>query len=508
MFNPAPALFPNTVQYMWNYSSQPDENLGGLSPNLWQGRVLGGGTAVNGMGYCRGATSVFEQWAQISGNPALRWNSMLASFKTITRYTFQPADYNQTVNTTVFGDGPLSITRPSELTHMEAPYLNTLRANFNLTMVDAMDGHGLGATMGLETIREENRTRSYARNTFGWAMGNRANVQVLPNSWVQRIGFEGNRAINISYINTETSEETTLCADEIIVSAGAINSPKLLLQSGVGSRQTLEALNIPVIADIPGVGARLWDHHYSYIEFQVTDNVETMWQITQNTTGARIAAEMYAINYSGPMGISHGKSYATSRLPDSIFSQDGVNGSFYTSMPSDRPHVLFAYNAVPFTPSNVSTISVWAALVQPEASGHLTINSSDYNDPPIIHSNYYGSLADKAAIRYAYSQLRSVLRSSAEFQQNVVGEIFPGDSVHSDDALWRAIQRSASSFHHPVGTVPLGDVLDSNWRIKGLDGIRVVDSSAIPTLPSCHTQAHVYAIANIAAQDIVRDDNL
>lgn len=463
---------------------------------------------MNGMGYCRGSTSVFEEWAQISGNPALGWSSLLDSFRTITHYTFQPADYNQTVNTTVFGDGPLSITRPSELSGMEVPYLSALRANFNLTMVDAMDGHGLGATMGLETIREQNRTRSYARNTFGWAMGDRPNVQVLPNSWVQRIGFEGTRAINISYIDTETSEETTLCADEIIVSAGAINSPKLLLQSGVGPRQTLEALNIPVVADIPGVGARLWDHHYSFIEFQVTEDVETIWQVTQNTTGARIAAEMYAINYSGPMGISHGKAYATSRLPSSVFSQAGVNGSFFTSMPSDRPHVLFAYNAVPFIPSNVSTISVWAALVQPEASGHLTINSSHYTAAPVIHSNYYGSSADKAAIRYAYAQLRNVLRSSADFQQYVVSEIFPGDGTDSDDALWAAIQRSASSFHHPVGSVPLGDVLGSDWRIKGLDGIRVVDSSAIPTPPTCHTQAHVYAVAYIAALDIIRDDDL
>ncbi len=490
---------------MWQYNSQPDPNLGGQTPNLWQGRVFGGGTATNAMLYCRGASSVFDEWAKISGNNGLAWNSLLQDFKATSHYTYQPADYSQVVNTSVYGNGPLEVSRSSGLTGFDMPFANALESALGLEQVDMTDGTGIGIDLGLGSVRVSNRTRSYARNTFGYSMANRPNVQLIHNAWVQHIGFSGITAQNVTYIDTLNNQTHTIIAKEIIVSAGAIHSPKLLMLSGVGPKNRLSALKIPVVADIPDIGSNLYDHHYSVVEVEVTDNIETVWQWSQNATEVALAKAEYAANSSGPLGWNNGDVYAGARIPDSVFQ--AVNNTYYPSIPKDRPQVFYEYSTAPFIQPapNVSIVSAWATLVQPEATGYLTLNSSDYQDSPLIYSNYYGSAGDKTAIMYAYKQLRSILQSN-DLNSVVVKEIFPGPDVKTDAQIWQAIQQTGSSFHHPVGTVALGKVLDSNWRIKGLDGIRVVDSSSVPTPPTCHPQADIYAIAHRAAQDIAQAD--
>ena len=502
-----PAYFPQVEPYVWLYNSQPDPNLGGRAPMLWQGHILGGGSAVNGMLYCRGASSVFDEWAQISGNDGLAWDSLLQDFKATTHYTYQPADFSQVVNDTVYGDGPLEVSRSSGLTGFDIPFANAFKSALGIQQVDLTDGTGIGLDMGLETIRVSNRTRSYALNTYGYKMANRPNVQIIHGAWVQQIGFSNKIARNVTYSDIVSNDTNTIHAKEIIVSAGAINSPKLLMLSGVGPKDQLSALNIPIVADVPRIGSNLYDHHYSVIEVEVTDDVQTVWQYIQNATGAALAREEYATNASGPLGWDNGDLYVAVRLPDSVFG--ATDNAYYPSIPPDRPQVLYEYGTAPFLQPapNASIVAAWATLVQPEATGHISLNSSDYHDPPLIYSNYYGSAGDKAAIMYAYKQLRSILKSD-DMKSVVVREIFPGPNVTTDAEIWQAIQQTAMSFHHVVGTVALGTVLDRDWRIKGLKGIRVVDSSAIPTLPTCHPQADVYAIAHRAARDIARADGV
>ena len=457
--------------------------------------------------YCRGASSVFDEWAQISGNQGLAWKSLLQDFKATSHYTFQPADYSELVDTSNYGDGPLEVSRSSGLTGFENPFVNALESTLNLKEVDMTDGTGIGVDRGLNTIRVSNRTRSYALNTFGYQMANRPNVQIIHNAWVQKVGFSNKVAQSVTYTNTLNNQTYTINATEIIVSAGAVKSPQLLLLSGVGPKAQLSALNIPVVADIPDVGSNLYDHHYSVIEVEVTKNVETVWQWSQNATEEALAQAEYAENASGPLGWSNGNVYAGARVPDSVFAAS--KNSYYPSLPKDRPQVFYEYATAAFLQPapNVSIVSAWATLVQPEASGTISLASSDYRDAPLINSNYFGSAGDKAAIIYAYKQLRSILQSD-EMKSVIVRERFPGPNVTSDAQIWQAIQQGAESFHHPLGTVALGKVLDHNWRIKGLQGIRVVDSSAIPTMPTCHPQSDVYAVAHRAALDIVKADGI
>lgn len=468
-----------------------------------QGRTLGGGAAVNGMAYCRGASSLYDEWAKLSGNPGLAWKSMLQDFREVSHYKNPPhADYQQFVNTSGYGNGPLEVSRSSGLTGFEFPFAKAIGGHLGLHQADLTDGTGIGIDMGVAAISAKSRTRSYPRNTFGMIAEKRRNVQIIHDAWVSKIDFEGKTAVGATY--NHAGKDVKIKAREVIVSGGAINTPKLLQLSGIGPKDDLSKLNIPVVADSPDVGANLRDHPMAIVELRVTPEVLTLWQWAFNTTEMDLAKAQYSANASGPLGWNNGFVYATFRVPDSVW--DGINGTHYRTMPEDRPHVLIEFSTVPFIPSpNASTITAWASLVQSQSSGHVSLRSANYRDDPLIYTNYYGSDADKAAIIWTYKTLREVLKRS-EVSPLIASEHYPGPGVTTDEAIWAAIGKQTYSFRHPVGTVAIGKVLDKNWRVKGLKGVRVVDSSTFPFPTTCHPQAAVYALANRAAKDILKAD--
>lgn len=497
------------TRYIWNFTSQPDPNIAGLKPPLAQGHAWGGGSAVNYMQYCRGAPSVFDEWAEVSGggggggNDGLRWKSLLHDYNATAHYKEVPLGYDPAVNSSAYGHGPLEVTVAEDTQGFALRLVDAMKETLELPEVDLNDGDGIGVTTGPKTIRASNRTRDYALEAFGWQMFNRLNVQMIHNAWVSKIGFSGKKATNVTYHSNDSVN--TLHAKEIILAAGAINSPKLLMLSGIGPASHLQDLSIPVVADMPSVGQNLYDHHFAVLEYQVTQSVETAFQLTQNSTFRRFAEEEYSRNGSGPLGVLGSLPFAVARAPDRIF--EAVKDTFHPSLPADRGQLLYqaTSGSLLSTLPNVSLISAFVALVQPEASGYLLLNSSDYRDDPLIYSNYFGSPGDKAAILYGYKTLRRIManRHTADV---IVKEVFPGANITSDEDLWRAIQQSARSFHHVLGSVALGKVLDQNWRVKGLEGLRVVDSSTFPSPPTCHLQATVYAYVHHVAGVIRKED--
>lgn len=500
----APAYYPMIKDKKPSYVTEPDPNLGGYAPGIAQGHTLGGGAAVNGMAYCRGASSLFDEWAELSGNEGLTWDSMLDEFRQVSRYRDPPnADYEQFVNASGYGDGPVEVSRSSGLTGFEFPFAEAIEAELGLQQRDLTDGTGIGIDMGVSAIFAQNRTRSHPRNTFGIIAEGRPNLEVIHDARVTKIHFDGETAVGATY-QSAGGESVDIEAAEIIVSAGAIGTPRLLLLSGIGPKGKLEEVGIPVVSDNQEVGANLRDHPFSIMQLQVVPEVMTVWQWSSNETQAAIAKEQYAFDASGPLGWNNGYSFAAFRLPDSAWPE-GVDNAHYLSLPEDRPHVLIQFSTVPFIPSPNSTIIAWASLVQPEAAGSVSLRSADYNDPPLIHTNFYGSEADKAAVLWTYKKLREILKRP-EVSPLIVAERYPGPEVVEDEALWAAMGQQTYSFRHPVGTAAIGKVLDANWRVKGLKGIRVVDSSAFPYPPTCHPQATVYALASRAAKDILRSD--
>lgn len=487
------------TEYLWQFRSQPDPNLGGLTPFTRQGRALGGGSAVNYMAYCRSAASVYDEWAEISGNDGLRFDNLLADFNATTRYQEQDLTYGTHVNTSAYGRGPLEITSLSDDMDWTLQFTEAMKDTLGLPQVDLNTGVGLGVTSGPAAIKASNRTRSYALPAFGWRMANRPNVQIMHGAWVSKIHFADKRATGVRFHSSADNSTHDVHAKEVILAAGAISTPKLLLLSGVGPQNDLRNLSIPVVLDRPEIGSNLYNHHFSVMAYEAYPEVETLSKYMQNQTFSQLSNQSYARDASGILGQTDAP-FAVARAPN-----DTVSGT--QPCPTDRGQLLYQLvnGALLSGGPNVSTMSPFVALVQPQSTGHLRLNSSDYRIDPIIYSNYYGAPEDKAAMLHGYKELRRIMQHPS-LAKVIKSEIYPGANVTSDADLWKAIQDTAQTFHHPLGTVAFGKVLDASWRIKGLQGIRVIDSSTLPTPPTCHIQASVYAVAHRAAQDIKRDD--
>ncbi|KAH8754351.1 hypothetical protein F5883DRAFT_650560 [Diaporthe sp. PMI_573] len=502
-----PARFFQTAEYMWQYNSAPDPALGGRAAELWQGRALGGGSAVNGMGYCRGSSSVFDEWAELSGNDGLSWESMFDAFKATTHFQEDVHPEDQTpVNETSFGDGPLEITMQRFQLGFDRPYVDKLSSALGLEEIDFCSGYGIGIAEQVDAIRADNRTRSYAWNTFGWLAVTRPNFEVRHDAWVSKIVFEDKTAVGVTYTDTLSNTTLSLSGREIVVAAGAIGSPHLLMLSGVGPADQLEAVGVDVVHDSPEVGQNLMDHHYARLVYETIPEMGTVWQWQNNISVSEAAEAQYEATGDGLLGVPDGNVFGALRLPDSVF--EGL-GTYHTSLDADRPHFIYEYSTAPLQVSlaNYSTITPFAALVQPEARGNVTLASADYRIQPTINSAYWATEADKAAMIYAYKDFRALM-TSPELSPWLPVELFPGANVTSDEDIWAAIQESSGSFHHPMGTVAIGTVLDENWRVRGVDGLRVVGTPAAPRIITCHTQATAYAMGYRAAMDIAAEDGL
>ena len=459
------------------------------------------------MGYCRSAKSTYDEWADIAGDPGLRWESLYEDFKATTRYEpgtspIYPAGY---INESAYGDGPLIVSQQQAFDGFDPTWHEVLVDGLGVESRDLNAGYGIGAAYITAAIRPSNRTRDYALEAYGWQMAGRKNAEILHGAWATKVIFAGNRARSVEYFKQDDNRTYTASAREIIVSAGTIGSPKLLMLSGVGPASHLSELGISVVADIADIGLNLRDHHLSAMEFEVDSSVSTVFQWASNTTRFADVTAEYEQNATGPLANIAGGSFAIARVPDKVL--EAANDTFHLATPKDRGHLFYNYATAPFVPAspNVSIVSTYAALVQPKASGSVRLNSSDYRDSPLIDSNYYGAEEDMTAILYGYKQLRT-LAGSEKLSGIVQREVFPGQDAQSDAELMEAIKTSAQTLQHPVGTVSLGTVLDSKYRVNGLDGIRVVDSSVIPYPPVCLLQANVYAIAHRVARIVLEEE--
>ena len=495
---------------IWDYYVTPQKQLNGATPHLAQGKLLGGGTSVNYMNYNRGARSIYDEWAERSGNEELRWESLFNDFKATVDYEpdIMPPHFTQALDLNAYGTGTVSVSRALKLDGFDPYWINALKATLGLPEVDFNSGIGIGVSYGVETITPTNRTRESAFASYGGLMTGRQNAEIKHSAYVSKINFSGTCAESVTYVDADDGNSThTIRAKEIIVSSGAIGSPKLLMLSGVGPADHLDSLGIPVVLDSPDIGSNLQDHNYGSIEVEVTVDVYTLSRWQNESYLDKIKKQWYD-EHNGPLANAPASSFSLVRVPDGALPR-GAAGDFHRSLPEDRGQLQMQYANIALlaktAPATTPVMTLWVALVQPEASGTVRLKSPDFRDFPLIDTAYFGSESDRACVLWGYKKLREVLQSPL-LEDVIVQEIYPGPKANTDAELMEAIRDGAQSYHHPMGTVALGKVLDADFRVKGLQGLRVVDSSVFPNVPNCHPQADVYALAHVAARQIMAAD--
>jgi choline dehydrogenase len=469
--------------YDWGYRTMPQGHMHGRRIFLPQGRVLGGSSSINYMIYMRGNRGDYDHWTSL-GNQGWSYDEVLPYFK--------KAENNQKFSDAYHGTtGPLTVSSHPETNPLVARYFAAAEEAgipFNPDFNGATQ-EGCGPMQA--TI--VNGRRCSTAMAYLHPVRSRPNLTVLSHALATRLLFDRSRAIGIEYFRLGIVEKV-FAAGEVIVAAGALRSPQLLLLSGIGDKAELEGLGIAVREDLPGVGKNLQDHLHTRVRCEITEPL-TFAPLPDNLKAASVRE--YEINCSGALASNflEAGAFVKSQLTETI---PGLQLFFLMSLPPDYPEAgATDRHGITFT----------AYINRPESRGEITLASSDPLDRPLIDFNYLSAHDD---LRCAVAGVRWNLKILyAKAFDDIRGpEIAPGMTVRDDADLEAFIRHTASTTWHPAGTCKMGHdkmaVVDPQLRVRGIDGLRIVDASIMPVIVSGNTNAPVIMIAEKAA-DLIRN---
>ena len=462
----------------WAYYTEPEEHLGNRSLYWPRGKVLGGSSSLNAMIYIRGHRSNYDHWREM-GNPGWGYSDVLEYFKKSEDQENGASEYHG-------AGGPLRVSNlrsPNVLSH--AFVESAEQAGFGRNP----DFNGaLQEGFGLYQVTQRDGQRHSAAAAFLAPAKHRPNLKVRTDVQAFDILFEGRRAALVSFQQGNGSAQER-AEREIILCAGAVGSPQLLMLSGVGPADHLRSLDIPVLCDLPGVGANLQDHPAVPVAFECNQPI--------SLAGAETVTNL--LRYL---------SFKTGPLTSNV----GEAGGFVKTSPSlDAPDLQYHFAPGYFIEHGFQTIKEHAftfgpTLLQPHSRGRLALRSSNPLDAPSIRANYFADSRDMQRMLEGVKLARS-LAATGPLGKYVKRELLPGPAAKEDAAVRAHIGRYAETLYHPVGTCKMGTdaaaVVDSELRVRGVEGLRVVDASVMPTIPGGNTNAPTIMIAEKAA-DLIK----
>ncbi|MDR7222579.1 choline dehydrogenase [Aminobacter aminovorans] len=450
----------NMSRYDWGYSSEPEPHLGGRVLATPRGKVLGGSSSINGMVYVRGHAHDFDHWAE-QGATGWGYADVLPYFKRMEHSNGGEDGWRGT-------SGPLNVQRGPRKNPLYQAFVDAGRqAGFELTEdYNGSKQEGFGA---MEQTIHGGRRWSVANAYLRPAL-KRGNVRVV-NGFARRVVIENQRAVGVE-IEARKKIQVVKARREVIVAASSINSPKLLMMSGIGPAEHLKKHGISVVADRRGVGQNLQDHMELYIQQESTQPI-TLHSVFNPFSKALIGAE-WLLFKTGLGATNHFEAAAFVR------SKSGV----------DYPDIQFHFlpAAVRYDGKAAAKSHGFQAHVGPMRSksrGAITLRSSDPWDKPEIRFNYMSHPDDWEDFRHCIRLTREIFGQSA-FDPFRGSEISPGSHVQSDEQLDAFIREHSESAYHPCGTCRMGraddptSVVDPECRVIGVDGLRVADSSIFP----------------------------
>lgn len=469
----------------WMYQTEPEPGLNGRQVFQPRGKVLGGSSSINGLLYVRGQHEDYDRWRQ-HGNAGWGYDDVLPYFK--------KAENQQRGGDKYHGaDGPLPVSDWRHADPLSEAFVVAAAETGIPTNPDFNGASQEGAGFFQTTTRRGRRAStafSYLRPAKG-----RSNLHVETGALAQRLLFEGRRARAVEY-RQNGELRAARARKEILVSSGSYNSPQLLQLSGVGPAELLKKHGIDVVLDAPGVGNDLQDH------MQVRLIMRCAQPITLNDTLNHplrriMAGARYAAFRTGPLTIAAGTSGAFFKTNPRLASPD-IQIYFLPFSTDKMGEKLHSFSG--FTAS--------VCQLRPESRGSLRIRSADPTVPPEIRINYLATETDRTAFIDGIRILRKILNAPA-LKPYVVDEAHPGAKVVSDEDLLDYCRRTGSTVYHPTSTCRMGNdplaVVDQRLRVRGIEGLRVVDASVMPDLMSGNTNAPTIMIAEKASDMILED---
>jgi choline dehydrogenase len=469
----------------WMYQTEPEPGLHGRQVFQPRGKVLGGSSSINGLLYVRGQHEDYDRWRQ-RGNLGWGYDDVLRYFRKAEHQTRGADDYHGT-------GGPLSV---SDWRHADPLSEAFVKAAVETGIPFNPDFNGAtqeGAGFFQTTTRRGRRASSafcYLRPAKG-----RKNLSVETSALAQRIIFEGRRARAVEYRQNGTLRNAR-ARKEVLISSGAYNSPQLLQLSGVGPAELLKRHGIDLVLDAPGVGNDLQDHMQVRIVMRCAKAI-TLNDIVNHPVRRTLAGLQYAAFRSGPLTIAAGTSGAFFKTNPRLATPD-IQIHFIPFSTDKMGEKLHAFSG--FTAS--------VCQLRPESRGSLKVRSADASAPPEIRINYLATETDRAAFIDGIRILRKILAAPA-LTSYCVNEVYPGSDKTSDEELLDFCRRTGSTVYHPTSTCRMGNdslaVVDQRLRVRGIEGLRVVDASVMPDLISGNTNAPIIMIAEKASDMILED---
>lgn len=455
----APAAWPATWQTErdWAYMTVPQKNAGN-TPRYWpRGKTLGGSSSINGMIYIRGHHSDYDNWAY-QGCQGWDYKSVLPYFKKSENYEKGASENHGT-------GGPLHVTsikNPNPISTVAIAACQEL----GIPTTDDFNTNIWGAGMNELTVTPEGERCSTAK-AFLVPILDRKNLNTITNAPAQRLVFDGKKCTGVVY-KKDGVELTANASKEVIVSAGAIGSPQLLLLSGIGNADDLKEHGIENVVHLPGVGQNLHDHLLVSVIFEAK-------QAIPPPKANLLEAQLFW------------KSRPNMLVPD---LQPLFMGLPYYSPGFEGPENAF---------------TLCAGLIRPVSRGELKLTSANPDDAPYLDPNYLGEQADYDAL-YAAVKLCQKLGYTTAMQEWMKEEVFPGKDA-SEVAIEDYIRKSCGTYHHMVGTCKMGidsmSVVDPELKVHGIEGLRVADASIMPAITSGNTNAPSIMIGEKAADMIL-----
>ncbi|RAL03115.1 GMC family oxidoreductase [Aspergillus ibericus CBS 121593] len=524
---------PNDTNPMveWGFVTTPQAGVNGQSTHYSRGKSLGGCTNLNYMGYTEATQGSLQLWADTVGDASYAYNASSYYYRKSMNFTpantqlrLANATTSESAGSTATG-GPLHITYPSWAQSFST-WISLAMDAMGIRSTDTFtNGRLNGSSWVALTIDPTTGHRASAATTFLAGAVHRPNLHIFDLSLAERILFNDHRvahAVEITRLTNTTqptNATTTLHARrEIILSAGAFQSPQLLLVSGVGPASLLQEHNIPLIADRPGVGQNMSDHPFFGIAYRV--NLQTSTALQYGDANA-LATAIFNANGTGPLASPGGDFAGYEKLPASLrTSFSNTTRAHLDSLPSDWPEIQYLTlpNYVGDFESRTASAptdgyqyaTLLATLIAPSSRGNISISSSRMLDPPLINPNWLTTQQDVEMVVAAFKRLRQIMEAPVMGNVTIGEEYYPGREVTTDEEIHAQIQKSFNTMYHASTSCRMGKkedpwaVVDHRARVFGVQNLRVVDASAFPFLPPGLPQATIYMLAEKIADDIKR----